>query len=92
MKSIFKRSLFIVLICILANVCFAQVQSFNAAEIKNGTTKGAVSVSTTLSVVNKQMCKENGKGVKIDAIEGGSTANTVNDNYVQISASSDISN
>ena len=91
MKSIFKRSLFIVLICILANVCFAQVQSFNAAEIKNGTTKGAVSVSTTLSVVNKQMCKENGKGVKIDAIEGGSTANTVNDNYVQISASSDIS-
>lgn len=90
MKSIF-RSLFIVLICLLANVCFAQVQSFNAAEIKNGTTKGAVSVSTTLSVVNKQMCKENGKGVKIDAIEGGSTANTVNDNYVQISASSDIS-
>lgn len=68
----------------------AQVQSFSAAEIKSGATKGAVSVSTPLNVVNKQMCKENNKSVKIDAIEGGSTASTVNDNYVQISATSDI--
>lgn len=90
MRNIIKKSLLIAVSCFIATITWAQVQSFTAAEIKAGTTKGTVSVSTPLSIVNKQMCKENGKGVKIDAVEGGSTANTVNDNYVQISATSDI--
>lgn len=90
MRNIFK-SLFLLAACLATTVAWAQVQSFTAAEIKSGTKKEAVSVSTDLNVANKQMCKENSKGVKLDAVEGGNSANTVDEKYVQISSTAEMS-
>ena len=90
MRNIFK-SLFILAACLATTVAWAQVQSFTAAEIKSGAKKEAVSVSTDLNVTNKQMCKENSKGVKLDAVEGGNSANTVDEKYVQISSTAEMS-
>ncbi len=90
MRNIFK-SLFLLAACLATTVAWAQVQSFTAAEIKSGTKKEAVSVSTDLNVANKQMCKENNKGVKLDAVEGGNSANTVDEKYVQISSTAEMS-
>ena len=92
MTNIFKKSLLLVIGCLAATIVWGQTTSFTAAEIKAGTTKGAVSVSTDFNVANKQMCKENSKGVKIDAVEGGNSANNVDEKYVEIKATSDISN
>lgn len=91
MRNIFKKSLLIIAASMVAGSILAQVQSFSAAEIVAGTKKGAVSVTTDFSVVNKQMCKENSKGVKLDAIEGGNSAGNVGEKYVEIVSTSQIS-
>lgn len=91
MRNIFKKSLLIIAASMMAGSIFSQVQSFTAAEIKSGTQKGAVSVSTDLNVANKQMCKENSKGVKLDAVEGGNSAGNVGEKYVQISSTAEMS-
>lgn len=90
MKNIL-RSLLIIAASMMAGSIFSQVQSFTAAEIKSGTQKGAVSVSTDFNVTNKQMCKENSKGVKLDAVEGGNSAGNVGEKYVQISSTAEMS-
>lgn len=91
MRNIFKKSLLFIVASMVAGSIFAQVQSFSAAEIVAGTKKGAVSVATDFSVVNKQMCKENSKGVKLDAVEGGNSAGNVDERYVEIVSTSQIS-
>ena len=91
MRNIFKKSLLIIAASMMAGSIFSQVQSFTAAEIKSGTQKGAVSVSTDFNVTNKQMCKENSKGVKLDAVEGGNSAGNVGEKYVQISSTAEMS-
>ncbi len=88
--NIFKKSFFLLTSCLIACIAWGQTQSFTAAEIKSGTTKGAVTVSTTLNVSNKQMCKEGSSGTKYDAVEGSTTAGNVDENYVEISSTSDI--
>lgn len=91
MRNIFKKSILFIATCLLASTLWAQVQSFTAAEIQSGTSKGSVTVSTTFSVANKQMCKEGSSSVKIDVIEGKNTANNVDEKYVQITSTTDIS-
>ena len=93
MRNIFK-SLFIVLSCLTAGTAFAQVQSFSATEItaSSGTTKGAVTVKTTFALKsNAQICKEGSTSTKDNVVEGKNTASSVDEHYVEISSTSDIS-
>lgn len=85
------KSLFIGLSCLFSTTTMGQT-TFTAQEIVNGTTKDNISVSTTFSVkAEGQVCKENSKGVKVPVVEGKNTAGTVEEAYVEIKTSADIS-
>ncbi len=88
--NILKKSFLLFISCLTASVAWGQTQSFTADEIVSGATKGSVTVSTTFNVANKQMCKEGGSATKLNAVEGNSTASTVNEKYVQLTSTSDI--
>lgn len=67
-------------------------ETFSASEINAGTTKSGITVSqNSCSSESQQICKENNKGVKETIIKCGNTANNVDEKYVEISSTSDIS-
>lgn len=89
MRNIIK-GLFLVLSCLVASEAFAE--TFSSTEINAGTTKSGISVSqNSCSYESQQICKENNKGQKFDIIKCGNTANNVDEKYVEIKATSDIS-
>ena len=92
MKNILKKSIVSFFCCLFGSTVIAQNSiSFTAGEIASGASKNGVTVSSSYSSTsNKQICKENGKGVKVDLIEIKNTASAYDQNYVQISTTSDI--
>lgn len=67
-------------------------ETFSASEINAGTTKSGITVSqNSCSSESQQICKENNKGVKETIIKCGNTASNVDEKYVEISSTSDIS-
>ncbi len=92
MRNIFKKSLLFIAASMVAGSILAQVQSFSAAEIVAGTQKGAVTASTTFAIKNSaQICKTGSQSTKVDVVEGNSSASGVDEKYVQIVSTSQIS-
>ena len=90
MRNILKKSLFLMTMVVCSATMFAE--TFTASEINSATTKSGITVSqNSCSLETQQICKENSKGVKESIIKCGNTASNVDEKYVEIKATSDIS-
>ena len=87
------KKIFTLATAILASFSLWASTSFSADEIVAGKTVNAVTVGVNGLAVgaNKQMCKNEGTAQKFSAVEGKATANTVDENYVEIKCSTEIS-
>ncbi|MCQ2311194.1 MAG: cadherin-like beta sandwich domain-containing protein [Paludibacteraceae bacterium] len=87
-----KKVLLFVVACIASTVfLFADTVKFTSAEICSGATKNGVTVSSSYtSTESQQICKEGGKAVKEAIVKVGNTAGAVDQNYVGVSASTNI--
>lgn len=85
-----KKCLLALMLAVMSITVSAE--TFSASEINAGTTKSGITVSqNSCSSESQQICKENNKGVKETIIKCGNTANNVDEKYVEISSTSDIS-
>lgn len=88
-----KKIILIAIACLLATTVWGQTNSFSAAEIVAGTQKGAVTASVNAFAVktNAQICKTGSQSTKVDVVEGNSSASGVDEKYVQIQSTAQIS-
>lgn len=88
-----KKIFLIAIACLLATTVWGQTNSFSAAEIVAGTQKGAVTASVNAFAVktNAQICKTGSQSTKVDVVEGNSSASGVDEKYVQIQSTAQIS-
>lgn len=88
-----KKIFLIAIACLLATAVWSQTNSFSAAEIVAGTTKGAVTANVNTFAVKQraQICKTGSQSTKVDVVEGNSSASGVDEKYVQIQSTAQIS-
>ena len=90
MKNIFKTSL-VLFACMLASAAM-YAETFSVDEIIAGATKSSITVRVDAfaKATGKQICKESST-TKAEVVEVKNTANNIDEKFVEIKASSDIS-